>query len=315
MKHYQYLLLFCSFLQNISCTQSPIFGVPPYQVTKEWATKSCSINFLLDSNNQRFVVKQIKSEAPHDQVSLVMDVVGCTIAAAVPNLPINRVTLIAPGIPFPGKNKIDLPATLHTFVGGGNKQAPRLKNIRIDIWQGRPQTDHDLPFIRKKYHAIPDNRTGLSLTAITSMALHPDLPAIAALDTFLGNPDRVRLNLLYDQKKKQFSAIDCGDCFYGLLGKYSFDQLTQLVHNQHSFTVSQKVALRKYRDTLNIFLAKFTPQEIEQIIDQQLAIGGFTPTGIWSPTVATRIAFHKTILRTNYTFCLKMIPLLTELIS
>ena len=85
-------------------------------LTSTFETDECFIAYI-ECSNDKFVIKQIKDSSPDEQLLLVLDTLGCFIAESSA-IPLNKVKIIPPNRPFPGKQVLELPATLHSLAPG-----------------------------------------------------------------------------------------------------------------------------------------------------------------------------------------------------
>lgn len=191
------------------------------------------IFIFTDQLGRKFVLKTVEPEAdPWEKYSLVRETVGSRIAEEM-NLPIDRVRMIPSNVQF-GLKPENVPATLHTFVEGEN-------DIPIGIQQNIAAG-------------------GLNYTVIKNMSKSPDLSKIAALDTFLGNPDRHDWNVF--KLGDHYTGIDMGDSFAQPLASFALEQLRDLQQKGVQFTPQEIAGLRVYRDTLEELIRNYSPQKV-----------------------------------------------------
>ena len=262
-----------------------------------YETEDCHISFL-EYFGKKYVVKQIKDPSPDEQFLLVLDTLGCHIAFSA-HIPQNYVVLIPPG-KFPGKKKEGFPATLHTLAPGVS-------------------TDQECPFqgvdIHQRYRKensrmwslwgplAPEN-TGLTYTVIKNMARHPDLPKIAALDTFVGNADRSSSNLFYDVMTHHFCGIDMAASFSTPLAQEALRQLRELENRGIQLTLEERTALDAYANTLNHLLETWPVERLEMKLKEFANNAGFIEgSWLYDQNVAERIEFHLNCMKRNYQDC------------
>ncbi|MGE0009528.1 MAG: hypothetical protein AB7F19_03220 [Candidatus Babeliales bacterium] len=210
---------------------------------------NCYATRIYDRDGNQYIVKQYK----HGEFSLMAATTICELVAldlghAVGVL-LNEACLIPSGVPFMAKEFNSLPATVHTFVEG----------VRYDKYQGN---------VYKNIVLYQSPNVGLTREIIKSMACHKNLPALVALDTFVGNIDRGSYNYFYNVETNSFIGIDLGGAFSCNLCKASVHTLEALLQNdQIYFTVDEKEALAHYYATLEKLVALFPAHKINQLLD------------------------------------------------
>lgn len=217
------------------------------QVIQERETTDCIIVFLEDAVGEQWILKQIKDPTPQEQFLLVIDATTCAIGCAL-SIPVNKIVLISPGTPFPGRRFMDLPASFHALAAGKSVEE-KLPWTSFDLHQrlrkeGSPQW--------KKWGPLPPEETGLSPAVLQTMAGHSSLPAIAALDTFTGNADRSNPNIFYNEETDTFCGIDMAAPFNSLLAASACNQLQRVLRKEITLTSSEILALGRYLLTFSL---------------------------------------------------------------
>lgn len=266
-------------------------------------TDECYISFIEYSGN-KYVVKQIKNPSPDEQFLLVLDSLGCFIAE-VSDIPMNKVKIIPPNVPFPGKRVLRFPATLHTLANGVSTDKECLYQD-VDIHQ-RFRKEETLMW--HCYGPLPVELIGLTYTVIQEMAKHPDLAKIAALDTFLGNADRSPPNLFYDNISDRFCGIDMAAAFSSPLALSACNQLRAM--KKEHFTDKELAALQDYVDTLAFLVETWPPERQERALLEYSERAGFKKGNpLFDQDVADRIEFHKQCIKDNYENSIELIKIM-----
>lgn len=268
--------------------------------------EECYVSFVVSCNN-KYVVKQIKSPAPDDQFLLVLDALACHIAETAA-IPMNRVTIIPPGVDFPGKINIEFPATLHTMAPGvSTDRECRYQDIDVQqryrkaYYQGASQ-----------WGPLPPEKVGFTFSVIQNMAKHPDLPSIVAFDTFVGNADRSAPNLFYDEATDRFCGIDLAGAFSTLLSETACRQVGAL--QDVSFTDDELAAIIEYTRTLEALIKNWPPEKMEQALLDHCKIAGFIDGSfLYNQDVIDRIEFHKKCMKDNYQKSIDLVALIKVL--
>ena len=216
--------------------------------------KNSYIFFVSDADGNNYLVKQPRSMFLKDQLSVIFEKLSADIAHEVGILA-HSVCIIPAGTSFPGKIIAKRVATLHTVVPG---QMIRVlkdgKFAGINIKQTNDMS------------VSPENQ-GLCEENIYYMSLHSDLALIMALDTFIGNRDRNKANVLYDERTGHFYAIDMS-CIYTVykgeknLALIAYEHLENMIMRKKKFSDDELLSLRAYRDMLKKLVDKFPPDYV-----------------------------------------------------
>lgn len=299
-----YLSLFTFFL-NIQASSVQIEPSECISISS-FETADCFISFV-ESSGEKFVVKQIKDPSPDEQFLLVLDVLGCHIAEKS-NIPMNKVTIISPNSEFPGKKRVEFPATLHTMaIGVSTDQECPYQDI--DIHQ-RFRKENTLMWHR--WGSLTPERTGLTLTVIKNMARHSNLPMIAALDTFVGNADRSHPNLFYDAIADRFCGIDMAASFSSPLASAACRQIRGLEKEQ--LTHEEQLALESYSSILELLIKNWPPEKQESLLLEYGKIAGFEKgSSLFDQNITERIEFHIRCIRTNYEHSIELVKMIRKM--
>ncbi len=266
------------------------------ELIKSFETDDCWISIVENSEGKKSIVKQIKEPSADEQFLLVIDAVASSIAETL-KIPVNQVTLISPDVSFVGKTYPDRPASLHTLALG------------VAAEEKLPWTDFTLhQKLRKKdswkwdkWGPLSEEETGLTPTVIHHMSLHPDLAAMAALDTYLGNADRSNPNIFYDEKTNSFCGIDMAASFNSLLAKAACFQIDRIINGEIVLNNLEIFALNRYRLTLNTLIQQYPSEVICELLDKYAKHAGFYPGSVlYTQAVQDRIQYHKKMIRQNY---------------
>ncbi len=264
-----------------------------------------SVVSLLGAGHTRFMLKQLDGFPQRYITKTAAEALGVFIAESI-GIPCNHVQIIPAQESCQHKYFAQQPATLHTYIEG--KTLAKLKIF-------------DAIDIRLKQRYVENRvKTGLTETTIRGMAMHPDLPPIAALDTFIGNYDRHASNLIYNKHDDHFYAIDFTVTFYVNLADIAIENLQEMIEAGVAFNDREMQGLRSYRDTLRKILAMHTPASLRAQFEKFLEQTGMS---IVLPSLAHRKkkALYRTIkqckelINVNYHASQKLLILLNKICS
>src|SRR5579863_2130019 len=212
------------------------------------------IFFIEDAQDRQYVIKQQKSGSLGKQFRVVCEML-CAHMAELVEIPAHLVRMLSAGLAFPGKFLTDRTASLHTKVPG----------ITVRDLIDHPYAKLDIKQNNDSF--LSSDQMGLNKRVISNMALHPTLPLIVALDTFVSNRDRSKANVIYDEKNDAFYAIDMAliyDTSEGrkLLAQLSCDQVESMINKKEIFTALELEGLKRYQETLMQLISYFTPKRI-----------------------------------------------------
>jgi hypothetical protein len=251
----------------------------------------CWISFV-KVNGKKFLVKQKKP------LNKLLGVVRDAITAAVAESfgIAHQVDIIPAGMRFPGKKRVDWPATIHTIAPGKMIKGQNSAYNRLAIKQA------DIGF-------QPD--------MMGWMAKHESLIKIVALDTFLCNHDRHRGNLFYNQATKSFCAIDMDSAFKYNLCALGYNYFKHLIESR-SFKLKDKhkQVLIAYKEALEFLIAKHKPKSTVALYDHFVEKAGFVPgSDFYSKKFALQIESNKAMIRQSYIDVKKMVKMLTKFLQ
>lgn len=165
---------------------------------------------LVKKGDSFFILKQIVDADPDEQFLLVRDFVASQIAEKC-GIPMNKVSFIHAEEHCPAKFYADRAATIHTVAPGKSIEDAFPEFLPQNFSLHQRICNPDSPWQQK--NPLKEEDQGLTVQIITSMALHEDLPKIAAFDTFVGNADRSRPNIFHDKQNNRFCGIDNAAAF------------------------------------------------------------------------------------------------------
>ncbi len=264
------------------------------RLEKEWS----SLAFLKRNNEEQAILKQLKGHPVRFISNLVADDVGAFIAQSAHILS-NRVSIVPDHHACMYKTMAHQPASLHSFIGGHTLEQNPGK-IRKSIVQ--------LTFIgNQRIH-------GLTRHGINAMTAHPDLPNIAAIDTFMGNTDRLPKNIIHNKSTNRLYAIDFTLAFSTNLARHTIKHLRSLLRKKVHFNQSELKALKTYKSTLKYLLTIHTPHSLETRIHESLQETGFLSNKHYSSStkkaVTQKINQYKQITRESFVSSQELVSLL-----
>jgi len=192
-KLFFYVLLFVSgtFAHNaddLLRLLDPNYDLATIKVIRTIEKGKTVVTFIEDNKRSKFCIRQIKIKAIEKEFGFVREVLASHVAESV-DIPMSRARILPKKLSFPGKPFPGKCGTLQTCALGVNKYHTKLS-------------------LEQRMKDLPLKEQGLTRQVIKSMTLHPDLPLIVGLDTFISNPDRSGNNLFYDAKTDRFCGID-----------------------------------------------------------------------------------------------------------
>jgi len=201
---------------------------------------------LKDCYNNKFILKQPVDDNVFGVV--VREKVAADIALSV-GIGVNNVAIVPVGYSFAGKEIVDKPATLHSFVPGVVVRSIFKKGYGPDIRQHRSRKG--------------EKQAGFRRVIIKDMALNSDLAALVAFDTFTANHDRHQKNYFYDEDKNRFFAIDLETSFCTNIAQYAYRFFKQMVENDdRDLSLDEINGLIIYQATLKKLIKMYPPKII-----------------------------------------------------
>lgn len=257
--------------------------------------KKSICSFIMDGENNLFLVKQTTYNQPSGALLAVRDMLGADIAQRS-DISANHVRLIPSNTPFPGKVRNDIAATVHLLVPGLSLS----KKSELYIQQ---------PL--KSY--IPKKLWGISLSVIRSMAVHPDLAQITALDTFIGNAARRNSSCFYDEETDRFYAIDLESGFKNPLADLACTFFKKLIADKKLILTGQEIeGLKIYRDTLAKLISQNPAKEQHNKLDYFIKIADIDTK---KSDVRILVALYKSTIQDNYKKSQELVNLVSRLIN
>ena len=217
------------------------------------------VTFIEDGKKNKFCIRQIKIEAIEKEFGFVREVLASYVAESV-NIPMSRTRILPKELLFPGKRFPEKCGTLQTCALGVNKF-------------------HITLHLEQRMKNLPLKEQGLTRQVIKSMALHPDLPLIVALDTFISNPDRSGNNLFYDAKTDRFCGIDLELAFKlpcrRDLSAIACCHIVDMILKKVKLDQKELNALKSYTQTLKELFEKNPPILLYKILKSVALKAGF----------------------------------------
>lgn len=255
--------ILCGLIVTIFCAASAVDYTALTHNVREYKHTKCLnsfITFIEDSEGNRYVVKQYKSRfASKLLATTVSELVALEIGQSI-GVSLDQACLIPAGVAFMGK-EVGLPATLHTHAPG----------IQFNHYNGENYQNLFLYLLDKK---------GLSKQVIYNMSRNRDFPLLIAFDTFVGNNDRGKLNLFYQESTDTFTGIDLGASFRRDLCAISTQNILALASDETlSLSDAEWDGLILYYQTLEQLVDLYPPEYTCAKIDEYAhAAGLFDPT-------------------------------------
>lgn len=251
--------------------------------------------FYEDIEGNRYVLKEYPSTARKPLLTVTVCELLATDMAHAVGVSHDRACLIPAGIDFVGKTP-HLPASLHEFAPGIAYKA-----------------------CKNKYHdgfcLIQEKNRGLTRDIIYHMSCHKDLPAMVALDTFVGNNDRGRTNYFYDISCDTFTGIDLGCAFTRKLSAPSVENIKKLASDSSAFlSETEWQALSIYTATLQKLIDLYPPKVSCELLDAYIAQAGFYNDSYFDAKIQAKwqeyFNNNKRVIQENYESSLELLNVL-----
>jgi hypothetical protein len=300
------LIFFESRVQCTHVSRKKVFNCKKKQVHAISCFKTSyhtSVAVLEHRKGAKFIVKQETRNPLYLHLSVVRDKLGAFVAESV-GVEANHIRILPAGCVFAGKRSDELPASLHTFVPGVpvHELPKELKALKVFIQQPVKASIH-----KKEW--------GLTRRVIHDMSLHPDLPKIVALDTFIANIDRHKGNFFYDISSDHFFLIDLESSFNKNVGAYACRCIASMMCNKdEQVSVQELGALESYRDMLKLLLELHSPESLYRIMVEYAFEAGILSH---SPKkrVVKELSLYEQSMKKNYDSCIALVLLLDQLIA
>lgn len=262
----------------------------------------CYISFVY-INGQEYIIKQKKSNCVRKIGGVVRDTITAYVAENFAKAHYNtddfkiahQVRIIPAGKEFPGKLRIDWPATIHTIAPGKMIKAQEGAYRRMNIKQA------DVGFRRDM---------------LSWMIKHPVLIMIIALDTFVCNHDRHRGNLFYDAKNNSFCAIDMDSAFRHNLCALGCKNFMQMLQDKNLRLSSKEIkALMTYKKYLDFLITRFHPEDILAQYNEFAQQAGFVSGSVlYTQRLALELENNRRVIRESYIDVQRLVIIVDKLI-
>jgi len=258
----------------------------------------CFISFV-QIDGKKYIVKQKKPL--YKLLSVVRDaitahMVECFCKDSQMENIAHRIAIIPAGKDFPGKWRVDWPATLHTIAPGKMIKEQKSRFDGMNIKQA------DIGFRRDM---------------LEWMAIDPVLIIIVALDTFLCNHDRHRKNLFYNPKTDLFCAIDMDSSFKYNLCALAYKNFSKMLNDPKlRLSVREINILTKYKQHLEFLIANYKPEDTVQMYNFFVEKAGFVPgSSFYSPRFAMELDNNRAMIFQSYRDVKKVVKVVEQLIE
>lgn len=259
-----------------------------------------------------YVLKQINDPSLDEQYLLINDIIASTIANDI-GIHINEVFFIPYSVANHLKIFPDRAATLHSYVYGKDLEQ------RLPDCCSNDFTIHQLSLyllsVWPQQQPIEEHQQGLNRNIINNMSIHDDLPAIVALDTFIGNSDRSLPNIFYDSQSDHFYGIDQAAAFNINLALFANDRLKELLKDGYFLSCDVKViyGLRKFRNVLWRLKEKFKPLILIQSMQELFPYLGLNM--LQKGEVYPRIHYEAKVIEDTYCSISELITVLDQILG
>jgi|GEM_PF-1086974 len=267
-----------------------------------YRTQNTRIATLIDRYSNKFILKQ---KIFFSHITFALEKLGFEIARSV-NLCANQVRIIPKDCFFIGKERINVPATLHTFVPG-----IQLTNL--------PKHLHRyavcLRLITNENPCKPEQTKiwGFPRKLISLMTLHKDFPKIVALDTFMANYDRTEGNLFYDEKIDRFFLIDFECGFSVNLAEGVYQSFLEMLQDENVIFLPKEIeSLIAYKNMLKHLIKKYDPKLLNAKIDESIEQAKMN---VLKERFINKRAVYNQMIVANYNSCIKVVYIVDKLLE
>ena len=247
---------------------------------------------------REYIVKQ--KSRPWEQIKVVGEALAGYIARDLGIA--HAVEVISLHTYIPGKVEYRWPCLLLSRVPGTPLRELRVGvlNSTLDIEQG---------------YAKPEERQGLQRETIRQSTLHPQLPVIIALDLMIGNRDRHRGTLLYDNVSNSFCVIDMDDSFEVDLTLVAVENLCKMTVTGPEFDAGERLSLGIMLSTVRQLLARHRSNELIYMLDYYLMKSGMGKgTPAHTPEVETRVGEYAAVIADTWVNARKLVSVLEYIV-
>lgn len=295
MKKYNRFIVILLMCTQILVARLEVLDTDPQNVELLYTLEMrfCYISFV-KINGKKYIVKQKKSDCLRKLLSVVRDAVMADAAEGF--IEAHLVDIIPAGTEFPGKPRVDWPATIHTIAPGKMIKAQNSPYDGMNIKQAEVGFRHDmLPWMMK----------------------HPTLIKIVAFDTRFCNHDRHRGNLFYNKKTASFCAIDMDSAFKYNLCLLACQNFTAML-NDRSLRLSSKEVnvLIEYKKHLDFLIKKHQPEDILKIYNYFAEKAGFVEgADLYRPRFTFELDRNRETIIQSYQDAKKLVKIVDQLIK
>ena len=269
-----------------------------------------NVTFVKDHLGRCYVIKQKNRKTEKKfakSFTVVFEMLSAHIAKQL-KIPAHHVRILPVGMNFPGKFIKNQVGTIHTLVPG----------CMVSKLHDSSYCNIDL----KQYNSLQTSscKLGLNRKVIADMALHPDLPRIVALDTFLCNRDRNGSNIFYDKVSDRFYAIDMENIYEAGDGRVlvvilSCRKIRRMLENNEYVSNKELQALKRYQETLVRLIDTFPPHKVTDLIHRFAKDARFKKKFLFDKKVLKLIENTNYKIRKAYSRTKVLVELLTIFIS
>ena len=204
-----------------------------------------------DKAGKKYLIKQKRQWGEKRNVKhAVLETLNSYIANIL-EIPSQKVWIVPTSLDIPGKNDIGCAGSLHSFIKGEKLDECYSMRSIFNLYKSRSAPHNVLRQIIFKL----SRRLGMA--------------PIFALDTFIGNPDRIKKNVIYDKKEDICYAIDMGSAFGRNYAELINEIMKSWVPDEMVFDEQEHTALTIYRDTLKKAVELF-PAEYLHLLSNKL---------------------------------------------
>jgi len=207
----------------------------------------------------------------------------------------HKVDIIPAGKDFPGKKRLDWPATIHTIAPGRMIKGQKSLYKKMNIKQAE---------------------LGFRRDMLPWMASHTTLATIVAYDTFMCNHDRHRGNLFYDKSNDSFCAIDMDSAYKYNLCSLACNNLMDMINSGLlTFKSTEIKALMIYRDTLKRLIAKYKPEDTIALYNHFVEKAGFVEgSPLYTRKIQLELDRNRAMMRESYADAQRLVKIVNAII-
>lgn len=295
-----------AYLFQFACHELSFPALQKIKLVKRIHAKRSYVVVLKDDQDVLYILKQNLSDDLRAQFSAVRDMLGAYVAEVL-DVSMSRVRLIPAEEPFLGKLLADMPTTLHTVVPGK----------LVIFFQNSPLKKGSIKQYAKilgKSGIFTEDDLGMTKKVIKNMSCHPMLCEIVAVDTYVGNADRSRNNLFYDQKTNMFYGIDMDNSCGRNLCALAYRNLLKM--NKKNFSKKELKGLKIYQKILVKLLKIIPAKKMMKKLDDFACIAGFYPGSVLrTQAIENRIKRYKKFMYESEQSAHKLVVLLDEILK